>query len=373
MFHLQFGKNRDSGGDKPHAGWYRGFMKLPSSFRRLLRKITQYAGPVGASTVLRGCPCPPPEFHPPAPYTESLAIDTETTLDANPVSWEAYCQAHCNASETGCFVHVTPSENNSRPLSAACDKMYQGEAALEGPAGPWVTLCKNTCGDEQDCAIGPDPTQNDTIIINCISWWIDCAGGRSTEGITITDGPPRSDALGPFLARMATLEAEAVPAFRRLARELSALGAPRKLRRRAARSRRDEARHARTMTSLARRHGSIPASVVDSEKPLPLRSLEKVALENALEGCIRETYGVWQAWKQAEEAHDSEYRATMRRIATDELRHAQLAWDIHAWAMKRLPASARNRIVSAMNLTWRELAMKPIDGQELAAMALVEH
>jgi hypothetical protein len=122
------------------------------------------------------------------------------------------------------------------------------------------------------------------------------------------------------------------------------------------------------MTSLARRHGAIPASVVDSKRALPLRSLEEVALENALEGCIRETYGAWIAWRQSREADDLEYRATMRRISADELRHAQLAWDIHAWAMKQLPALERNHIASVMKSAWHELATRHMDAQDLATM-----
>ncbi|HRI71686.1 MAG TPA: ferritin-like domain-containing protein [Polyangium sp.] len=344
-------------------------MKLPRSFQCILRRIARYAVPVGTTTVLRGCPCPAPVLHPPAPYTSSLVAEENITLDPNPLSWEPYCQAHCNESTTGCYVHVYTSENNSLPLSHSCDKLNGGQEALGGPSAPWVTLCKDTCGDEQDCFIGPEASQNNTVVINCVSWWVDCAGGRSTEGITVGDAPQSLSAFGMRLARIATLEAEAVPAFRRLARELAALGAPRKLRRQAARSRRDEARHARTISSLARKYGSIPASVLGSEKPLALRNLEEVALENALEGCIRETYGAWQAWKQSEEVRDSEYRSIMQRIARDELRHAQLAWEIHDWAMKRLSLAARRRITDAMQSMWPLLPREFLNEQALVVGA----
>jgi hypothetical protein len=342
-------------------------MNLPSSLRRFLRKVARYAGPVGASTVLRGCPCPPAEFRPPQPYTSSLAIDADTTLDATPASWEPYCTETCGETSSECYVRVNTSDGNSIRLTTACDDYGYGQTNLPASMTPWMDLCAKTCFSEQDCLIGPDRAQNNKIIINCVSWWKDCAGGRSTEGITVAIAPTSPNPQGQLLARMATLEAESIPAFRRLARELAALGAPRKLRRQAARSRRDEQRHARTIGSLARRHGATPASVIDPERALPLRALEEVALENAIEGCIRETYGAWNAWKQSQDAGDPELRATMHRIAADETRHAALAWDIHQWAIVRLDKRQRNRITQAMNEAWMQIATDCPEFEDLAA------
>lgn len=330
-------------------------MKLPSSFRRLLRKFAQYAGPVGATTILRGCPCPNPEFRPPQAYTSSLVVDGQRTLDANFTSWEPFCIEKCGEGSTECHVRVNTSEANGLRLTHSCDKINYGPAALAGPSAPWDSLCKKTCGEEQDCLIGPDPARGNMIIINCVSWWVDCAGGRSTEGITAMPPPASQNEMGALLARMATLEAESIPAFRRLARELAALGAPRKLRRQAARSRRDEMRHARVMTSLARRNGVVPAAILVPNQPLPLRKLEEVAFENAIEGCVRETYGAWNAWERARKACDPELRATLVRIALDEVRHASLAWDIHRWAMARLGRPERERIMAAMELSWQQI------------------
>lgn len=347
-------------------------MKLPTRFRPFLRQIARIVGPIGTGTVLRGCPCPPAVFHAPAPYTSSITIDSGFTLNSDPVSWQPYCEKFCGASATTavpvCGVNVSTSEGNSQPTAIACDKLRNSFGVLPGPAAPWLELCKSTCGEEQDCLIGPDAENGNTVMIQCVSWFLNCGGGRSTEGVRAVFDPKRSNESNPtgeLLARMATLEAEAVPAFRRLAHELAAFGAPRKLRRRASRSRKDEERHARTMTSLARRHGCLPASIIEPAHALPLRSLEEVALENALEGCIRETYGAWNAVKQSREARDAELRATMKRIAGDELRHAELAWEIHAWAMKRLDRRQQARIVLAMRATWNELVTKHEDAKEL--------
>ena len=92
---------------------------------------------------------------------------------------------------------------------------------------------------------------------------------------------------GDFLASSAYLEAASVHAFRWMAEEIEAHGLGAELAAWARRAAKEEARHARMMTSLARTlgHPTIPKV----EKPAPrLRSLETIALENAVEGCVRE-------------------------------------------------------------------------------------
>jgi hypothetical protein len=58
----------------------------------------------------------------------------------------------------------------------------------------------------------------------------------------------------------------------------------------------------------------------------PARSLEELAVENAVEGCVRETYGALTAIWQARTAKDPSVAAAVRRIARDETRHAALSW-----------------------------------------------
>ncbi len=98
--------------------------------------------------------------------------------------------------------------------------------------------------------------------------------------------------------------------------------------------------------ALAKRFGGKGATV-PKERP-PIRSLEEMALENAVEGCIRETFGAYVAHIQAERAKDKEVRGILRRVAADETMHAGLAWEIHAWAMERLSVEARGRIACRM-------------------------
>ncbi|HWZ87964.1 MAG TPA: hypothetical protein VNW92_03915 [Polyangiaceae bacterium] len=72
-----------------------------------------------------------------------------------------------------------------------------------------------------------------------------------------------------------------------------------------------------------------------------------MALENAVEGCVRETYGALVATWQAQVARDPVVRAAMKRIARDETRHAALSWSVGSWLETRLDTEARCRVERA--------------------------
>jgi len=150
---------------------------------------------------------------------------------------------------------------------------------------------------------------------------------------------------GAYLASVAHLEAASVDAFEMLAEELAHHGAPRSLVVRAGVARRDEIRHARVMKRLAMRHGGVARPpVVKHSSP---RALEAIALENAAEGCVRETFGALVGMWQARAAKDPAIRRAMRRIAEDEARHAELAWAVDAWILPQLDEAARARVENA--------------------------
>jgi hypothetical protein len=176
--------------------------------------------------------------------------------------------------------------------------------------------------------------------------------GRKPEGLQESRAEARCP-LGALFAQMAWMEAASVPAFLRLANELKAHGAPRELVRAARRSAGEEVRHTRAAGALARRHG---ASVPEVEiAPFSPRSLEAMVLENAKEGCVRETYGAVLAGWQARMAQDAQVREELGRIAEDELRHAELAWAVDAWAAERLSPAERQRVLDARLEAFHEL------------------
>jgi hypothetical protein len=168
--------------------------------------------------------------------------------------------------------------------------------------------------------------------------------GRRPEGL---EGVEVSQAwtLTSFLAEGAALEAASVSAFKVLARDLRALGAPPALVEDALAFAVDEVRHAGLMAGLAERHGA--AVKTPRVHETPAKSLRALCLENAVEGCVRETFGALVARFQAEAARDGELREVMAALAEDETRHAHLAWRIADWAEPQLDADARAEVRAA--------------------------
>ena len=185
-------------------------------------------------------------------------------------------------------------------------------------------------------------------VVQCMAL---CAVGRRPDGFDC--GPGDMAALGDYLGAISRLEAASVDAFRSLRDELAAFGAPRRLVNAAGRAARDEIRHARSTRALARRAGG------RAERPVILRrgrrSLEAVALDNAVEGCVRETFGALLATAQAQSAQDPVVRAAMQRISRDETRHAALSWQVHGFMMQRLTPAAQQRVLQAQREAAREL------------------
>jgi hypothetical protein len=206
---------------------------------------------------------------------------------------------------------------------------------------------------DESCVDGSVVNDSDGgLAIEC-SW---CIGGpgRAPAGLS----PERfSSSLGGWFARAAHFEAASVHAFRRLQRELRALGAPKSLIRAARRAESDEIRHARVTRRFAKRLGA--RTVRPRVRTVPRRSMEAIAIENAVQGCVGETYAALEALWQAEAAPTAELRNVMRAIARDETRHAALAWAIAGWLEPRLSAAARLRAHRARSAAARDLARQP--------------
>jgi hypothetical protein len=172
-----------------------------------------------------------------------------------------------------------------------------------------------------------------------------CAIGRRPDGLCTPPAATRTSARGEYLAEAAHLEAASVYAFEKLARELLALSAPRALVEAAREAMSDEIRHALVVGALARASDGQPSVPVVEETPL--RSRLELALDNASEGCVRETFGALVATYQAESASDARVRAIMATIAEDETRHAALSWALQAWLEAGLSEGERAQVASA--------------------------
>lgn len=226
-----------------------------------------------------------------------------------------------------------------------------------------LTTTGDTCGpgtmrSEHILLIAPDGTAavRRSVVVELGD--PNCVIGRLTSDVAPPAWASHSD-LGAYFAEMAALEASAVVAFERLARELLWLGAPSELVARAQSGRDDEARHVHQMATLAQGFGAeacgeerltVAAAEMLELAALPPRSALDIALENAREGCVRETYGALVATHQAQHAADARVADTLGQVARDETRHAAFSWDLAAWLTTQL--SAEDRALVALERAW---------------------
>lgn len=232
-----------------------------------------------------------------------------------------------------------------------------------------LRLVENTCGpDVYNVVVHVDYAGNLTVISReKVENAPGCpVAGRRPEGLRLAGAKAcGSDSVGEHFASMATLEAASVVAFRRLHRQLAAFGAPEELLTRIRKAVRDEIRHARATSALARKYGVVPsAPQITGAEESP--SLFAIALENAREGCVRETYGALVAQLQTSRAADADVRAAMAAIADEETEHAALSWDIASWIEAQLSTEDRARLAAerrdAFATLARELAV-PVDAR----------
>src|SRR5690606_19789573 len=97
-------------------------------------------------------------------------------------------------------------------------------------------------------------------------------------------------------------------------------------------------------------------------------------LHNAVEGCVHETFAALMAGCRAQRSSDWVMRRVFGRIAADETRHGQLAWDLHAWLRAQLGPdevalvdAAQRRAFTQLPQRARELASLPVELSPLAS------
>jgi len=204
-------------------------------------------------------------------------------------------------------------------------------------------------GEVKSCTL--DVTPEESLDIDAIAASIECDGrelehiceGRRPLGhIELAHGGTE---LAEHLAHCAHLEAAAVTAFDDLVVALSRWNAPASLVERCRRARAQEVEHAAAVADEALRRG---ATVCPPSRTPRELSLLAVALDNAVEGCVHEAWAALRARWVAEHAREPELRRLYTRLADDELEHAQLSWDLHAWLLDQLDASARIGVETAL-------------------------
>lgn len=253
--------------------------------------------------------------------------------------------------EVSCeLMAVTEFLPSAQPLEEEPPPQEDGQADLAPPAAGGAGGASSV--EEPGGAMAA------TLRIDClVKEVIYCTGRRDASWKGAPAGQGESP-LGAYLGREASSEAASVGSFSRLARALESWGAPSHFIQSARAAQVDETRHARSMGRLAARWGgrALPVRRTRSKE----RPLLDWALENAREGCALETFAALVALKQARGASSASVRRTLSDIAVDETRHAQLAWELHAWFLSQLTAKEGRRVEEHLNAALAQLSeIKP--------------
>ncbi|MBL8685123.1 MAG: ferritin-like domain-containing protein [Myxococcales bacterium] len=207
-----------------------------------------------------------------------------------------------------------------------------------------IALCEVDCealcargayGSVRSCARSAD-----RLTVSCTVMMPGRPCGRLFSGVDRGWNRPEE-----LLVEIHALEAVSASAFEHLALELSTLGAPTTLVSRARDAAEDERRHATLAAELLHARGLIADQPPIA--PVASRPLVELALENAVEGCVRETWGaLFALWRRRIEP-DIALRDFYAAIGEDELRHASWSWDLDAWLDARLTHDERERVREA--------------------------
>lgn len=186
----------------------------------------------------------------------------------------------------------------------------------------------------QGCVIGR-PLMDDGRMVTAAATGVDWATDDRPSVRRLSE--EERGVLAEAWQEQGLLEHASVAAFARLVLDLLELGAPADLVDRASVAMRDEVRHAARCFALA----SVYAGREVGPGPLPMpsrrgrRTLLRLAVETWREGCVGETLSVALAAAQLRGATDPVVRDVIAGILHDETEHAQLSWDIAAWAQAR--------------------------------------
>lgn len=250
--------------------------------------------------------------------------------------------------------YVDQTDWESLQCETVCREKYQ---EVRGWQANEISSCTLTLPENPDGSGAPGSI---ACSGNGIQYY--CEGRRPLDHTEAGDDG-HEDALGRSLAAMAYLEAASVFAFEELAAWLSTHRAPAELVERCRAAADDERHHARWLTHLARQRGATVR--VPTPRPSSDASPVEVATHNAVEGCVHESFAALMAAVRAQRATDVRLRRVFARIAADESRHGQLAWDLHAWLCGRLDPVQAQAVEAS-----QRAAMARLPGRAAAAAAI---
>lgn len=224
----------------------------------------------------------------------------------------------------------------SQPCQEACLALY--ETADPSTDTTALVLCTSAIH-----------TEDDTLAFQCVFQRQACTidyfmMGRPERGYRRIGALSVADGIGAYFAGAAEAEESSTHAFHRLADELESDGRPR-LAARCRRAARDEERHRRLMTWLARARHAEPARALPC--PATVTDREQQAIDNTISGCVEELWAAALTWFAAAHASEPEWRRTFAELAHDEARHVDLSADLQRVFEHSLSHAARQRVARA--------------------------
>jgi hypothetical protein len=173
--------------------------------------------------------------------------------------------------------------------------------------------------------------------------------------------------------RIAAMEHASVASFARASLALLALGAPPELVRDTHLAALDEIEHARLAYGLASsggtRVGPSPLAVAArADAPADLAAFARATF---LDACVGETLGAEAARRESLSARGMGERAVLARIASDEERHAELAWRTVAWCVRQGGGAVQRALAAALEEE-RARSHEPADVFDAVVVPCVE-
>lgn len=162
-------------------------------------------------------------------------------------------------------------------------------------------------------------------------------------------------------AQAASAEHSAVGAFRQLALDLAAHGAPDDLVRRCRAAAVEEERHARDSAELAARFGGVELGFA-AFPASPAAPLPDLAVSSLVDGVVGEGFAAGVAAAAADVVDDPEVGALLRTIAREEASHARLSRAILAWCRRVGGEPVQQALSAAVALRPAPVSDQPLAG-----------
>ena len=156
---------------------------------------------------------------------------------------------------------------------------------------------------------------------------------------SILANSPYNQDIGRRWLVQAEAEHASVASFARHTLQLMSIGAPSELLVASQKASVDEIKHSKMCYGFASAFlgsdlGPGSLEVNGSLEGMDLKEITRSVIQ---EGCIEETLSALEARFAAHIAEDNAVKTVASEIASDEIRHAQLAWDTIAWILERYP------------------------------------